>query len=361
MVASVLLVDSHEKLRKALRQSFGRSGYTVFEAENSEDGLRAARYRQPDAVVLDLNGEVESEEFCRRFRSADSTLHIPILVLSTSGNLAVAERIFSAGADAYLAKPFRVEMLLSKIANLVNRESSESGDNLGGVPEELKEAYSEIREKGGKLGDMAEIFSGVSVRGSHYRRAASPGLEWLATLHGENVQAFRVTESQQYLFFDKRGMFRVPSLEEYDQPEKVVLHRTAPPIIAAVDTTRSPISSDLYSIIPARGLQCGYLACLLNSRLMDFYFNRIRPITSAAAGAYLRRVDLEAVPVILPSKSLQDRLSAAARELGRLGANPASPIARGQRNRLLQDVNLEIFEAYGFSPAAINRLGELHF
>jgi two-component system, OmpR family, alkaline phosphatase synthesis response regulator PhoP len=79
----------------------------------------AARLR-PNLIVLDvmLPG-LDGFEVCRRVRAAAATRDTRILMLTARGRESEMEKGLSAGADAYMTKPFATKDLLAKTAELL--------------------------------------------------------------------------------------------------------------------------------------------------------------------------------------------------------------------------------------------------
>src|SRR3982751_124092 len=111
---NILLVDDDDEIRASLRRSLALEGYSIAQAADGAEALRAARDAPPDLVVLDVMlPEVDGLEVCRGLRAADETL--PIIMLTARD--AVPDRVagLEAGADDYLVKPFAFEELLARI------------------------------------------------------------------------------------------------------------------------------------------------------------------------------------------------------------------------------------------------------
>ncbi len=361
-MVSILMIDRDPEARETVRHGAKRRGYEFIEADDCPEGLAVARRQKPDAVILNVP-LLDVEGVCRRLRMSLRHQDIPILAISASQKISEVEAWFRSGVDAFLTKPFSLEALLHKIDHLLkaSEAKTEAEDEIARVPEELREAYNRIPEMSRRLGDMAEVYSGLAPREKRYRRPSSPGRNWAPVLTGEALSAFHLGDEWAFMPLEKWALLRMPAATEYDQPEKVVLQRSAPPLTAAVDRTRSPIANELYSVVPARGLLCGYLACLFNSRLMDFYLHRIQPVPNTPAGSFLKRIQIEALPVIVPAEEKQEELAAIERKLAARELRPTAPQRRLERANLLRDMNRIIFAIYGFSPAEIMRLGDLHF
>jgi response regulator RpfG family c-di-GMP phosphodiesterase len=109
----ILLVDDDPGLRKLLRTTFEVADVTVAEAESADAARRAIQAERPDVIVLDVNMPgTTGLELCRELKSDGATKDIPVVLLtgSDAGTSAVAK---SAGADAFVRKPFSPLELLA--------------------------------------------------------------------------------------------------------------------------------------------------------------------------------------------------------------------------------------------------------
>jgi len=126
---NILLVDDDDEIRASLRRSLALEGYSIAQAADGAEALRAARDAPPDLVVLDVMlPEVDGLEGCRRLRAADETL--PIIMLTARD--AVPDRVagLETGADDYLVKPFAFEELLARIRVRLRRREPGSRTEL---------------------------------------------------------------------------------------------------------------------------------------------------------------------------------------------------------------------------------------
>ncbi len=114
----ILVVDDNEHLRYHLRRELSGT-FEIFEAENGNDGLKMALEVQPTAIISDLVMPVmDGERFCRELKSLSATSHIPIILLTNQGyeDQGVG---YGAGADVYLTKPAKKELLFQVIYNFL--------------------------------------------------------------------------------------------------------------------------------------------------------------------------------------------------------------------------------------------------
>lgn len=117
MTTRVLVVEDDSSLRLALCDNLEDEGYAVLAAAT----LAAAELGRPfDVVVLDLMlPDGDGYALCRELRRGGSTARVLMLTARTLEDDLV--KGFEAGADDYLAKPYRLRELLARVAALSRR------------------------------------------------------------------------------------------------------------------------------------------------------------------------------------------------------------------------------------------------
>ena len=114
------MVDDDPGLRLLLRTTLPASEFHVEEADSAEAAKETAKFFRPEVVILDigLRGQ-DGLAFCRELKRSARSPHV---ILLTGADID-GERLRSAGADAWLRKPFSpVELLM-----LVDKVSHETG------------------------------------------------------------------------------------------------------------------------------------------------------------------------------------------------------------------------------------------
>lgn len=115
----ILIVEDYEGLRQFLKREL-EDIYTVVTAENGETGLRAALEQHPDLIVTDMMMPAMSgDELCKSIRNHVSISHTPIIMLTARTSDQARFASYEAGADAYLVKPFDMELLRLRIRKLL--------------------------------------------------------------------------------------------------------------------------------------------------------------------------------------------------------------------------------------------------
>lgn len=121
---NLLLVEDNPDIRRLLRMTLERPEWRVHEAANGEEGLQAADRLRPEVVLLDvmMPGAFDGLEVCRRLRADPRLAGCRVVILSARGSPADLARGRSAGADAYLVKPFSPLQLVDLVTRLMAGE-----------------------------------------------------------------------------------------------------------------------------------------------------------------------------------------------------------------------------------------------
>jgi two-component system KDP operon response regulator KdpE len=125
----VLIIDDEAQVRRFLKAGFGIENFAVLEAETGEEGLRAARLRNTDLVIVDLNlPDQPGREVVKRIRTWSD---VPIIVLSVRSDDTDKVGLLEAGADDYVVKPFSMAELLARTRAALRRHSrSAKGEHI---------------------------------------------------------------------------------------------------------------------------------------------------------------------------------------------------------------------------------------
>ena len=121
----VLLVEDDDANRTILVEFLGSRGFAVDEATNGPEALERAAAGQPDLVVLDVQlPGMDGLEVLARLRASGGRKPA-VLAFTAFAMAADRERLLSAGADAYLAKPAPLGVLEREIRRLLEERDRE--------------------------------------------------------------------------------------------------------------------------------------------------------------------------------------------------------------------------------------------
>jgi two-component system, OmpR family, KDP operon response regulator KdpE len=123
----VLLIEDEPKIRRFLHAGFEIHGFSVIEAENAAEGLKAATFNAPDIVILDLAlPDLHGTEVLERLRSWSN---VPVIILSVVSDEDEKVRLLQAGADDYVVKPFGMAELLARSEAALRRYFKSATEN----------------------------------------------------------------------------------------------------------------------------------------------------------------------------------------------------------------------------------------
>lgn len=115
----LLVVDAHKDTRTYLKMLFGTT-YNVIQAENGEEAIKIAQREMPDLIILDIMMPImDGFECCRLLKEDQKTSYIPIIFLTALTGDDNMVKAIELGANDYILKPFRPEVLRSKVKRLI--------------------------------------------------------------------------------------------------------------------------------------------------------------------------------------------------------------------------------------------------
>jgi DNA-binding response OmpR family regulator len=116
----VLCADDDEDILALVSLRLERAGFRVVRASNGEQALELARAKRPALAVLDvMMPRMTGVEVLRALRAEERTRGMRIILLSARVQESDVTGGLEAGADAYLAKPFRAPELVAKVQELL--------------------------------------------------------------------------------------------------------------------------------------------------------------------------------------------------------------------------------------------------
>ncbi len=126
----VLIVDDTPSFRKMVAAEFPEEDFEIQFGTNGMEGYRAARTFKPDLITMDVEmPEMDGYKACELIRNDPETDRIPIVFVTTLGQVDDMERGFRSGAVEYFVKPFQSGHLHTFAKRLLARlESRKTSD-----------------------------------------------------------------------------------------------------------------------------------------------------------------------------------------------------------------------------------------
>lgn len=120
---SVLIIEDEEDIQELVNYSLSKEGYQTTAVTSGEEGLRSAKSKQPNLIVLDLMlPGMDGLEICRLLKNDPKTQHIPIVMLTAKGEESDVVTGLELGADDYITKPFSPKVLVARIRTILRRK-----------------------------------------------------------------------------------------------------------------------------------------------------------------------------------------------------------------------------------------------
>ena len=115
----LLIVEDYADIRQFIKVSL-KNKYTIFEAENGRDGIEKAFELVPDIIISDVKMPIcDGIELCNTLKTDERTSHIPIILLTAGTGEENELKGLQSGADDFITKPFKLRILETRIANLI--------------------------------------------------------------------------------------------------------------------------------------------------------------------------------------------------------------------------------------------------
>ena len=119
---SVLVVDDNSDFLSFLHTSLQAYFRRVLRARDGKEALCLLRQQQPDLVVSDVMMPImDGYQLCQTIKEDIEVSHIPVVLLTAKSDTESQKIGYKLGADAYIAKPFDIELLLSVIEMQLRR------------------------------------------------------------------------------------------------------------------------------------------------------------------------------------------------------------------------------------------------
>lgn len=117
----ILVADDEPALLRLLEFVLGRRGYVIHGVANGNAAIEILESNAPDLAILDvMMPGLDGYEVLKFIRNDAALASMPVVMLTARAQLDDIQRGLELGADAYLAKPFDPEELLSVVESLVS-------------------------------------------------------------------------------------------------------------------------------------------------------------------------------------------------------------------------------------------------
>jgi len=121
----ILFIEDEFSLQKTLGEFLRKNGYEVVSALDGETGLRVAKEKLPDLILLDLIlPRKHGLDVLKELKSNKKTKDIPVIILTNLESLEDVQKAIELGATTYLVKAnYSLEEVVEKIKEQIENEN----------------------------------------------------------------------------------------------------------------------------------------------------------------------------------------------------------------------------------------------
>jgi signal transduction histidine kinase/DNA-binding response OmpR family regulator/ligand-binding sensor domain-containing protein len=227
---AILVVEDNTELRKLIAENFARK-YEVLSAENGHQALEILRDHKIDLVISDITmPEMDGLTLCKKLKNDMTTSHIHVLMLTARNSTNDRIECYNAGADAYIAKPFELRVLIARVNNLIrtrklkmesfqsNQEVNISSMEYGSIDEDfLKQAVEKVEARLADVSfdfDQFAIDMGSSKSTLHRKLKALTGLA-----PGEFIRNIRLKHASKMILNNVGNISEIAYAAGFNDPK----------------------------------------------------------------------------------------------------------------------------------------------
>ncbi|MCP6726942.1 MAG: response regulator [Patescibacteria group bacterium] len=118
----ILFIEDESALQKTIGESLRQEDFEVLSALDGEIGIRTAKEKRPDLIILDLVlPKKDGFEVLEDLKKGEGTKNIPVIVLTNLEDLKGIQRAIDLGATTYLVKSnYRLDEVVEKIKGVLS-------------------------------------------------------------------------------------------------------------------------------------------------------------------------------------------------------------------------------------------------
>ncbi len=121
LTATILFADDDPLMHRLYQRCIERAGYKLIHASNGREAVEAAAREKPQLAIVDvMMPEMDGLSVVAELKKAEATKAIPVILMSSEPHYYESRsQLATAGAAAFLPKPFSAPQLLESIHRLL--------------------------------------------------------------------------------------------------------------------------------------------------------------------------------------------------------------------------------------------------
>jgi CheY-like chemotaxis protein len=116
----VLIVEDNEANLHLMQEVLRPLGFRILVANDGEEGVRLAREKLPDLIVMDIQlPRMDGLTATRLIKATPETCRIPVIAVTAHALMRDKENAQKAGCNDYVTKPLNTRLFRDKVRNLL--------------------------------------------------------------------------------------------------------------------------------------------------------------------------------------------------------------------------------------------------
>lgn len=121
-MSNILIIEDEKDIVEAIEYNLKKQGFKVYKAYDGRNGLKLARDKTPDLILLDLMlPGADGFDVCKTLKKETKTANIPIIMVTAKETELDKVLGLELGADDYITKPFSMRELIARIKTVLKR------------------------------------------------------------------------------------------------------------------------------------------------------------------------------------------------------------------------------------------------
>ncbi|HEX8556784.1 MAG TPA: TaqI-like C-terminal specificity domain-containing protein [Pyrinomonadaceae bacterium] len=213
-----------------------------------------------------------------------------------------------------------------------------------------KSLVDKLYDEAVELESVLEINQGI-ITGNDDRYLSADKLDdnWKPTLRGRDVEAYKITYPDLYVFYSRRELACPRNEGLFDVDEKLVMRRTGDYPVAAYDDRRSYNLHTLYSCRKKSTLPLKFLLATLNSKVLRFLYQQKLGTEAGRIFAEIKILYVRKLPIKKAAPRQQAEITQLVDQI--LDAHRRDPTS--DTGKLTREIDRLIYQLYGLTPDEI--------
>ena len=138
-MANILIIEDNIMNMEMAGELLENAGHSAIKTENAADGIKLAKIKKPDLILMDLNLPGMDGLTATKILKEDTlTKNIPVIAFTARVMQSDKENAFDAGCCGFISKPIEVSVFINNIESFLNHDGCHTETSSASVKQSLK-------------------------------------------------------------------------------------------------------------------------------------------------------------------------------------------------------------------------------